>query len=251
MKTILILSTLIAVPAFANWVSVSDLNGARYGKEMRCKTASGGDCVYIGSTGKGDFKDPRWHDVQTSNVDDMDKPIWKAKYDIINCDSPAHCAGSEVGGNPANACTTPDERHFEKNDPPIPGYSSYCTGITGYEQKEVKTLVENSSNKTTFEAQDAQKAQIESDIEQMQKHVAFGQKMIAYIGARNKSKTPALTTAQVKTIVETYSTIHALLGSGSLVTAKSEIEALTVNDPLVTQADKDAILAEINAYLGL
>ena len=72
--------------------------------------------------------------------------------------------------------------------------------------------------------------------------------MIAYIGARNMAK--SLTTAQVKTVVETYSTIQALLASGSIATAKVEIEAVTPDGTLITQADKDAILAEVNAYLG-
>lgn len=255
MKYLITMLLFFSVGAFAapkNYFPVgkSGANTVYPGEQgkQNCEQAEGQECFEIGNIGDAGYKDPRFHVVQTSNVDDLTKPIYKAPYNSENCDSDADC-GSKHAAKEAT-CTNGDTAQWQKNEV-LPGYTLFCTGISGYEQKEVKTVVEDATLKTSIEAADAAKAQVEADVKEMEKHVRFGQRMIAYIGARNKQKSPALTTAQVKTIVETYSTIHALLGSGSLVTAKAEIEALAVNDPLVTQADKDAILGEINAYLGL
>lgn len=249
LKIAIILTMLLSVPAFGGqWLSDSDrakLKAGTFGivwheTEAKCKIAfPGEDCFNCVE------KDCRFQDKQTTNVDDTTKPIYKPKYNIENCDSDADCQTKQGS---KNDCTSGDYTAYEKNSPPIPGYSLYCIGISGYEQKEVKVLVENAAEKTSVEAADAAKAQLRADIGAMKAHIKFGNRMIAYIGARNMAK--SLTTAQVKTVVETYSTIQALLASGSIATAKVEIEAVTPDGTLITQADKDAILAEVNAYLG-
>jgi len=77
--------------------------------------------------------------------------------------------------------------------------------------------------------------------------VEGGKRIVAYMNALNYAK--GLTTAQVKTVLQDadLSLIKSLLESGSLVTAKEEIEAYTPDGTLVTQGDKDAIIAELTA----
>lgn len=211
-----------------------------YSKKDKCEQIEGQLCFDITT------KDPRYNSPVTSMVNDIEKPIYKAPYNTENCDSEQDCV-SKVSAKNAS-CTNGDSATYQKNQV-LPGYTIFCTGISGYEQREQTVLVENADLKASVLAADAQKAQLESDIANMQKHIAFGNRMIAYIGVRNKSK--GLTKGQVKQMVQDYSVINDLLASGSLLTVKDEIEALVPDGTIVTQSDKDALLAELNSYLGL
>lgn len=226
--------------AIENWAPIGKSGDLpRYTKKHDCERIEARDCFEISK------KDPRFHEVETQTVDDMAKPIYKPKYNLESCSSPEDCQSkmASVGAS----CSNGDYANYEKNQV-MPGYSIFCMGISGYEQKTIKVLVENSALKASVLAADAEKKTLETQISTMSKHIAFGNRMIALIGARNVSKN--LTTAQVKQVVESYSTIQSLLSSGSLLTAKAEIEAITPDGTLITQADKDAILGELNAYLG-
>jgi hypothetical protein len=190
-------------------------------------------------------KDPRFHDAQTSMIDDMTKPIYKPKYNIENCDSDSDCQTKQAV---KSDCTNGDFTQYEKNNFPIPGYSLFCIGITGYEQKEQTILVVNQAKKTEVEAADAAKAQLENDIAERMKRASFGQRMIAYMGVRNDAKN--LTEQQTTQFLSTYGGLMQLFQAGAIDTAKAQIEGITPDGTLVTQADKDALLSEINAYLG-
>ena len=253
MKTILLFITLffassVCLAEGVTWVSETDRAKLRaqtpigvtyHPSEIVCEQKSGEECWDCGAN------DCRVVDVQTSMVDDQTKPIYKAKYDLSNCDSDVDCTQKQDSKN----CNQGDYSTYEKNSPPIPGFSVYCIGIESYEQKEVKELVENSAVKTSVEASDTAKKQLETDIAARKKRIEFGTRMIAFMGVRNDSKN--LTAEQSKTFLVTFGPIMSLMQAGALDTAKSEIEALTPDGTLVTQADKDAILAEINSFLGL
>jgi len=89
-----------------------------------------------------------------------------------------------------------------------------------------------------------------SGINQALQAIEGGKRIVAYMNALNAAKNP--TALQVKAVLQDadLSLIKALLESGSLATAKVEIEAYTPSG-IITQADKDAILAELNSLLGL
>ena len=212
-----------------------------YAKKSVCEKLENHECFDISG------KDVRYHEVKSVQVDDKTKPIWKPKYNVVSCGTDQECVEkmAELGGN--SHCNSGDEIKYSKNTL-MPGFSIYCTKVTGYEKKTVKKLVENASAKAAVQSADAAKAQEQAALEQAMKHQSFGKKMQAYIAVRNRQK--SLTVPQVKQMTDTYGPIQSLLLSGSIETAKAQIQAITPDGTLVTQADKDAVLAEINAYLG-
>jgi len=88
-------------------------------------------------------------------------------------------------------------------------------------------------------------------IELALKAAVGGKRIVAYMNALNAAK--SLTTEQVKTLLQNtdINLIKSMLESGSLLTAKAEIEAYTPDGTLITAADKTAILAELNSLLGV
>ena len=76
------------------------------------------------------------------------------------------------------------------------------------------------------------------------KAMECGKSAQAAMLVRNAAKN--LTTDQVKQIVATYAPIKGLLDTGSLQSAIEEIQKIQADGVLVTQADKEAIIAHIN-----
>ena len=72
--------------------------------------------------------------------------------------------------------------------------------------------------------------------------------MIAFVAARIRAK--SLSLADTKLVLSDYDSVISLLRAGSIPHAKTEVEGLTPDGTRISQADKDALLAEINAYLG-
>jgi len=242
MKTIiLILLFTNSVFAAGNWFPIGK-NGAKtiYTQNPKCEMVEGQKCFDITN------KDPRFHETQTSMVDDPSKPIMKAPYNSINCDSSNDCNAKILDGS--ITCIASDNPSYVKN-PVLPGFTMSCTGIAGYEQMQQTILVENAALKTSVQAADATKATQESAMAVRMKRIGFGVQMIAFIGIRNDEK--SLSEAQSVTFLTTFAPIMQLLQAGALDTAKVQIEGITPDGVLTTQADKDAILAEINAFIGL
>jgi len=117
----------------------------------------------------------------------------------------------------------------------------YCTWI------RPEQVMEDASLKATYEAEQAAKAQMTGAIAQAKAAMECGKNVKALLMVRNASK--GLTTAQIKTMVNTYSEVDALLESGSLNTAKEEINAISPDGALVTEGDKTALVAEIDKCL--
>lgn len=91
---------------------------------------------------------------------------------------------------------------------------------------------------------DAEDAAIETAIAAMD----CGRKVVGLLLVRNQPKN--LTTAQVKQMNADYATIKDLLETGSLVSAKEEIEALVPDGTIVTTDDQTALAAKIDECLA-
>lgn len=107
-----------------------------------------------------------------------------------------------------------------------------------------KKLVESPVKKAAREAAMAIKAQQDAALASAMKAMDCGKSAQATMLVRNASKN--LTTAQVKQIVATYAPIKGLLDTGSLQSAVEEIQAIQADGVLVTESDKEAIIAHIN-----
>lgn len=210
-----------------------------YKNKAACEAKEGQECFDV--TGV----DVRYTNIEAQTVDDQTKPIHKAPYNTENCDSPEDCGSKMDAKN--SSCSNGDYAQYQKNAV-LPGYTLFCTGITGYEQKDVKVFVEDTNLKTSVQAADAQAAADKAALKAVKKDAAFGQRMVAYVAARVRAK--SLSLADTKTTLSEYSAVMSLLQAGSIAHAKTEITGMTPDGTRISQADKDAILAEINAYLG-
>lgn len=186
------------------------------------------------------------HVLGTVSENDFSKPIFRAKYNVVACSDAEDCNTKKDEVQPCNQ-NEGDYFQFSENEV-LPEFSAYCIGVEGYEQIQTQGIVEDEAKKVSFLAEKAQKESDEAKIKSQLKNMEFGKRVVALIGSRNSEK--SLTPGQVKQLVESYSVIQSLLMSGSILTAKAEIEAITPDGVVITQADKDAILNEINTYLG-
>lgn len=245
MKRITILILFFANYSYAqNYMSVGTDIKKMWRKKSSCVNSEKEKVGFVGCFDVTQ-RDPRFHESQTSMVDDTSKPIYKPKYNLESCDSDSDCQtkqGAKVD------CLSGDITGYEKNTL-MPGYSLFCYGISGYEQMSQTILVENAALKASVQAADAQKASDASALQAIAKDAMFGNRMIAFVGARIRAK--SLNLADTKTVLSTYSSVIDLLRAGSIPHAKSEITSMTPDGTLVSQSDKDALLAEIDAYLGL
>lgn len=73
----------------------------------------------------------------------------------------------------------------------------------------------------------------------------FGRKVIAIMSIRNDAKN--LNSSQIVQFAQDYADINMALLNGSIATAKALIQAITPDGVITTQADKDVLVAEINA----
>lgn len=110
-------------------------------------------------------------------------------------------------------------------------------------------LLEDAGLKASVEAADLAQVGSEAAIALKLKNMEFGKRVLAIVSIRNDAK--SLQPADVVSLSNTYAPIQGLLLNGSIATAKAQVEAITPDGTLVTQGDLDAILAEMNAYLGV
>lgn len=217
-----------------------------YAEKWKCEQVEGKECFETGVFGKKGYKDPRFHETKTKEVNDQSKPIYKPKYNLKNCSSPEDCQ-SKIAKEGKSYCQNGDYANFSKNVV-MPGFSYFCTGVSGYEKKTVKEIVVNQGKKVQIETAESERKEIEKQLLQQGKNVAFGTKLIGIISMRNKSK--SITRAQRRKLFKDFRGVVDFLYAGAIDDAKAEIEEITPDGTVVTQADKDAILAEINSYLG-
>lgn len=82
----------------------------------------------------------------------------------------------------------------------------------------------------------------------IQKAMDFGKKLMVEYGTKNVLR--GYTVSQVREVSVKLSELQNLLLSGSLYCAKQAAVDMTP-DSLVTQEDKDELIAKINTYLGI
>jgi len=107
-----------------------------------------------------------------------------------------------------------------------------------------KKIVVSEQKKAAREAAAAIKAAQDAALASAMNAMDCGKSAQAAMLVRNASKN--LTTAQVKQIVAAYAPIKGLLDTGSLQSAVEEIQAIQADGVLVTESDKEAIIAHIN-----
>lgn len=118
--------------------------------------------------------------------------------------------------------------------------------VTGYEKKSEKSIQLDEAKLSTWQSQEAIKTSErarEMAIQTALARVDCGKRVIGLLIVRNSTK--SLTTAQVGQINSIYSPIKGLIDTGSLITAKEQMQAITPDGSLITQEDKDELLAEI------
>lgn len=227
----------------ANWFPVGKQGAATtYTQESACETQEAAECFEISG------KDLRFHVLQSTEVDDLSKPIYKTKYEITSCDTPEECVQIVATLQSENQCDdAPNDFAAYEENALLPGYSAYCTGIEGYEQKTATDLVLDAGLQTTVLAADSAAAANDGAVKQVMVKMACGKVVQAQMALRNVTK--GLTPTQVKDFMEQFATIKSLLDAGAMVTAKAEVEAITPDGTLTTADDKTAMVAEINKCL--
>lgn len=88
----------------------------------------------------------------------------------------------------------------------------------------------------------------EAEIAMRIERIKFGQRLVAIMSIRNDAKN--LTTQQIVQLVTDFADINQCWLNGSIATSRALVAALTPDGTILTTADKNAILAEIDANLN-
>jgi len=158
-----------------------------------------------------------------------------SKSEVESCLDEADCQSKHE----AKICTDSGETSIKN----LELLEVYCSKFLS------KSLVKDNSGWSGFKAGKATEAQLEAGISLATNLRKCGERVMALMLVRNQPK--GLTTTQVKQLVSAYASIKGLLESGSLASAKEEIQAVTADGVLVTNADKTALSAEIDKCLGM
>lgn len=239
MKYLILTLVLFSNFAFAeNWLNHTKiLNASKEAFSLKsdCERISGERCFDIGDLPSSVFSEV------DEEVDDTSKPIY-SKSEMVSCVSEANCDLIFL----TKVCTDSTEQLIKNYDL----LEVYCSKWVGYEKKLQKTIAQDASKLAAFQAQKAIEEaarQKEASIQVALKRIECGKRVIGLLIVRNSVK--VLTTAQVGQINTTYSPIKSLIETGSLVTAKEYMQAITPDGVLITEADKSDLVAEINKCL--
>lgn len=237
--TVIILLVTIFSNSYAeNWLNHSKIKSGSveaYSLKTDCEKVSGEKCYDIGSYPSSVYSET---DIE---VDDYSKPTY-SKIDVTSCLDEADCSAKFL----AKVCSQIDYNKIKNLDL----LQVYCVKLAGYEKKYEKTITLDSQKLSAWQSQEAVKASErarEMAIQTALARVECGKRVIGLLIVRNSTK--SLTTAQVGQINSIYSPIKGLIDTGSLVTAKEQMQAITPDGSLITQGDKDDLLAEITKCL--
>lgn len=126
----------------------------------------------------------------------------------------------------------------------------YCTKLTGYQQKTLKSIRQSSVLLADYLAQKALKDAEEIQEQKLQEKIKLidaGKRVVALLNLRNEPKN--LTGEQIGQMVTTFASIKGLLETGSLKTAKFLIGQVVADGTIVTDADKTALIAELDKWI--
>lgn len=201
--------------------------------KAKCETQYSETCFDIKST-----KNASYSEIIDEMVDDYSKPV-NSKNEIEACSDQTDCETK----NASKVCADSEESVFMAAD-----YSEiYCSKLLRFEQKLSgrKIVSANETSKASYDAAKIAEATKEAAIAMAARAIACGKRVISMLVVQNASK--SLDTTQIKAMNVTYASIKDLLETGSLTSAREEILAQPVAEPLVTQTDKDVLVAELDA----
>lgn len=235
----LIIALLFSLTAHAsNFIPVSSvLNNTQAGYSLLadCQKASTPDevCVDIGDQPLKSFE------TYTYLADDLSKPIY-SKSSIELCVDLDDCRLKIQ----SKTCQSDESPVFTLE------LELYCTKVTGYQQKTLKSIRQSSVLLTDYLAQKALKEADELQEQKLQEKIKLidaGKRVIALLNLRNESKN--LTGEQIGQMVTAFASIKGLLETGSLKTAKYLIGQVVADGVIVTDADKTALIAELDKWI--
>lgn len=234
MKTFLLF--FLALNAEASWVNWPDLTTV-YSTNANCLSANPqGDCLAIPEGAIGAVLEK-----VAEMTDDLNSPQWEAASQVTACVGQEACqtALEEL------ICSSGEHQKFIDAE----FTQVYCTKILGYDQVATGRFIlqENADQKAAYLAVQAAIDAQESALKEVQRRRNAGQRVISLVILRNSVKN--LTDEQVVQLHSTYATIKAFLEDGSLDRAKAAVEATIPDGIVMTSADKDAIIEEINNHL--
>ena len=240
MKKILLLSLAIfTVTTHAeNWLNHSKIKSGSveaFSLKSDCERISGEKCFDI-----GEYPSSVYSEVDVE-VDDYSKPNY-LKADTQSCLSESDCSAKFL----ALVCSQNDYEKIKNLDL----LQVYCSKFVGYDKKLEKSIALDSAKVSALNAQkaiEAQAATKEAGIQFALKRIECGKRVIGLLVLRNSTKT--LTTANVAQINTVYAPIKGLIDTGSLITAKEQMELITPDGTLITQEDKNELVQEINKCL--
>jgi hypothetical protein len=235
-KILFIISYLVLNVCYAeNWLNHSKILQASkeaYSLKQDCERISGEKCFDL-----GEYPSSVYSEIDLE-VDDTSKPNY-SKNEVQACADSAACDLIHS----TKVCSDVQEYSIKNYDL----LQVYCSKFLSYDKKLIKSIALDAVKLSAYQAELATKATLqtkEAAISYAQKLMACGNKVVAYMLVRNQPK--ALTTSQVDSLVQTYAPIKGLLETGSLTTAKEKIAAVVADGVVVTEADKAALIAEID-----
>lgn len=235
----LIIALLFSLTANAsNFIPVSSvLNNTQAGYSLLadCQKASALDevCVDISSN------PIKTYEIYTYLADDETKPIY-SKSSIELCADLDDCRLKIQ----TKTCLNDESPVFTLE------LELYCTKLTGYQQKTLKSIRQSSALLTEHLTQKALKdAEViqEQKLQEKIKLIDAGKRVVALLNLRNEPKN--LTGEQIGQMVTTFASIKGLLETGSLKTAKYLIGQVVADGVIVTESDKTALIAELDKWI--
>jgi hypothetical protein len=237
MKKLILILAIFSVQVLhaENWLNQSKIkSGSKeaYSLKAECERISNEQCYDLGVNPSSIYSEI------DQEVDDRSKPVY-SKSEVQTCSSNSNCDSIFTAKTCTNNLETKIKNYLLKE--------VYCSRFLSFEKKTIKVMAVDSAKALEYEEQKTLKATLqakEAAISYAQKLMACGNKVVAYMLVRNQPK--ALTTAQVDTMVQTFAPIKSLLETGSLTTAKEKIALVVADGVVVTEADKTALIAEID-----
>jgi hypothetical protein len=224
MKLIILL--LISLPTLAsNWVPVSKIesrSSQAYQLKADCENRSGEQCLDVGdrfeqvALGYATLQD---HYEKTKTETCADPQDCEAKFQALDC--------------------TQEYAKIKNLDL----LQVYCTKLVG------KKLVLDEAGWSAYEAAMNAENAFKAALDSAKALRECGTRVMDLVLVRNASK--VLNTTQVKAMVGIYAPIKGLLETGSLNSAREEVQAIEPDGTLVTSGDKVAVIAAIDKCLGL
>lgn len=233
--TILFFSVTVHAENWLNHTKILNASKEAFSLKSDCERISGERCFDI-----ADLPSSVYSEVDES-VNDYTKPNY-SKSEVETCTTNANCDTKFL----EKVCTDLTESKIKNYDI----REVYCSKFLSYDQKLQRTIALDSVKLDALNAQkaiDLLASQKEAGIQGALKRIECGKRVIGLLVLRNSQK--VLTTANIAQINTVYGPIKGLIDTGSLVTAKEQMMLITPDGTLITEDDKNDLVAEITKCL--